>query len=92
MLNRELELKAQTAATLNTIGELTCAQGDYRRAAALLQESLALSRQLDDLWGTAIALLNPGHVARHQGDNVSARVLFAESLALFHAREQAGIH
>jgi tetratricopeptide (TPR) repeat protein len=59
-------------------------QGDYTRARALLEESLALSRQQGYKTSTAYALNILGQLILHQqGDVATARSLLEESLGLF---------
>lgn len=67
-------------------GALAGRQGDYRRATALCEESLALCRKLGDQHGIAFALNALGFVARQQGDYERAAALCGESLILY--REQ----
>ncbi|MDQ5852660.1 MAG: tetratricopeptide repeat protein, partial [Chloroflexota bacterium] len=64
-------------------GSLAYLQGDYARAAALHEQSLALYREAGDKWGTAFALNNLATQAQYQGDYERAASLFEESLALF---------
>src|SRR5262249_48756778 len=71
------------AHALNSLGEVTCAQGDYGRAATLCEESLVLCRELGNKEGVAWSLRNLGHVARYQGNHGQAVALFAEGLAVF---------
>ncbi len=61
-------------------------QSDGGRANALIEQALALWRELGDKLGMADALLNLGRVARAQGDYERSGKLLQESLALF--REQ----
>jgi tetratricopeptide (TPR) repeat protein len=61
-------------------------QTDGERANALIEQALALWRELGDKPGMADALLNLGRVARRQGDYERSDKLLLESLALF--REQ----
>ncbi|MEZ4733373.1 MAG: tetratricopeptide repeat protein [Caldilineaceae bacterium] len=70
------------AATLNNLGILAYEQGDYRRARALHEESLALKRAMGDKQGIATSLNNLGNWALTQGDYGTARRLQEESLAL----------
>jgi len=59
-------------------------QGDLEQAAALAEESLALSRDaLKDTWGTAWALCTLAQIAAWQGQTARAMALAEESLALF---------
>ena len=73
---------ALRARALNGAGNLAEYQGDYARAAALHEESLALRRALGDSCGIAGSLNNLGNLAERQGDHVRATVLHEESLAL----------
>ena len=54
---------------------------DEGRAAELLDESIALCRQLDDSEGLVLALTGRGLVARKVGDLSAARALYHEALA-----------
>jgi tetratricopeptide (TPR) repeat protein len=58
-------------------------QSNYEQAAALYDESLALSRQVGDRWLLAIVLHNTGHVAQYQGDYDRAVALAEESLTIW---------
>ncbi|HSR30876.1 MAG TPA: tetratricopeptide repeat protein, partial [Anaerolineae bacterium] len=68
--------------TLNRLGELARLRGDDDEAAAMFEEGLALSREVQLKAEIPSFLKNLGHVARHRGDCDQARTLFAESLAL----------
>jgi tetratricopeptide (TPR) repeat protein len=57
-------------------------QGEYERARALYEESLALFRELGDKRSVAIPLVNLGLVAQAQGEYERVRALYEESLAL----------
>ncbi len=58
-------------------------QGDYARAEALHEESLALRRELGDTWGIAISLLSLGCLAADQHDYARAATLEKEALSLY---------
>jgi predicted ATPase len=58
-------------------------QGAYARATALCEECLALTREVGDAEGRALALLNLADLARDQGDTGRVRAYGEESLALF---------
>jgi predicted ATPase/DNA-binding SARP family transcriptional activator len=66
-----------------TAGWLARNQGDYRRAAVLLHESLALCRELADQQGIADTLDSLGDVAWDQGELAQAVGFYEESLGLF---------
>jgi non-specific serine/threonine protein kinase len=70
------------AAVLLGAGQLAQTQGDYKKARALLDESIALYRAKADERGTADALLAAGFVARVQEDHITARALLEEALEL----------
>ena len=65
------------------IGRTTHRQGDYRRATALLEEALALCRDMGvkQLFAWASSLL--ADVAHDQGNDERATALLEESLTLF---------
>ncbi len=75
--------KMDRARALNGAGFLNWAWSDYRQAKLLLNESLALFRELGDRHGTAWALNHLGHVALAQNELELASSLVGESLALF---------
>jgi predicted ATPase/DNA-binding CsgD family transcriptional regulator len=64
-------------------GMLAVNQDDFDRATALIRESLALSRALEDETGVAWSLGILGRVARNRGEYPRATGLFEESLGLF---------
>ncbi len=70
------------AKVLNGAGVLASDQGDFARATALQEESLALRRELGDMHGTAASLNNLGVLARYQGQLERAEAIFQESLTL----------
>ncbi|HEV2743033.1 MAG TPA: tetratricopeptide repeat protein [Rubrobacter sp.] len=63
-------------------GELALGQGDLSRSVALLEESLALFRGLEDEAGVAIVLAELGQAVRASGDRDRAAALSEEALAL----------
>ncbi len=82
---------AETAATagaparakaLHAAGTLTWRLGDIVAARALLEQALALSRQLKDLQRESRILSNLGGVAIHQADSVVARTYLEQAVAL----------
>jgi len=75
----------ERARALNSAGSLARRQGDYARAASLLEEALALWRALGDTRGSAGALGNLGLVAHARGEYARAAALHEEALALWRA-------
>lgn len=73
------------AEALRGAGMLAREQGDYDRAEALGEESLALSRQLGDLASVSKSLNNLGIVALGRGRYDRAESLYLESLAIVRA-------
>jgi non-specific serine/threonine protein kinase len=71
--------------SLHNLGRVAHYQGDFERAAALYDESLAIRRALGDRHGAAWSLNSSGVLARDRGDDERARALYEESLALFRA-------
>ena len=79
---------------LNGAGNLASARGDYEHARALLEEGLALGRELGMASKADLApLLNTlGTVTVNQGDYQQAKIFYKECLALQREREdQVGI-
>jgi predicted ATPase/class 3 adenylate cyclase len=70
------------AQALNAAGHLALSRGGLATARTLLEESLAIRRQLGDRADVAVALSNLGTVAIHQGEMVMARALLEEGLAI----------
>ncbi len=61
---------------------MLCEEGDYVSSRALLEECLAIARELGDRLGIAFALNGLGNVGAEQGDYPGARVLYEESLTI----------
>ena len=76
-------LAATRAKALSGAGILAGEQSDYPRAAALLEENLALCRSLGDKRGSAWSLSYLAAMARDQAEYRRATELLEESLALF---------
>src|SRR5919199_779394 len=74
-------LRAARAAALVGAAQLARTQGDYAGAKGVLEESLALYRQLGLQRNIALVVLTLGEVAQGQGDYAAARELLHESLA-----------
>jgi predicted ATPase/DNA-binding SARP family transcriptional activator len=74
---------ALRATALVAAGVLAFKQADYERAKALLDESLALYRSLEDDEGIARALGELGAVAAGEGDYTRASALYEESRDLY---------
>jgi len=70
------------ATALHGAGTLASAQGDDASARRLLEESLAIRRELGDQRGMADSLVNLGIVAHSLADYTSAQILHEESLAI----------
>jgi tetratricopeptide (TPR) repeat protein len=74
--------KANIAAGLGDLADMVMMQGDYTRAAALLEESLEIWRQLGDKGNIAWVLSRSGDLARIQNQYAQAKSLYIEALAL----------
>jgi len=70
------------AKALHAAGRLALVQGEYKRAEALCQESLALYRKLQDARGMASVLERLGWIATWQDNAPLAITLLEESVAL----------
>jgi predicted ATPase/DNA-binding CsgD family transcriptional regulator/DNA-binding XRE family transcriptional regulator len=77
------------ASLLAGAGIFACLQGDYLRAATLLDRSIEIARRLDDRWLLAATLNDRGKVAHDQGDNRRATELFEEGLALYRSLDDS---
>jgi predicted ATPase/class 3 adenylate cyclase len=78
-----MPLSRVRATALYRAGFLTHYQGDYKQAAELCEESLALFQALGDTQGIAWAWYVLGSVALFQGDHAQAAPLLEASLTLF---------
>jgi predicted ATPase/DNA-binding XRE family transcriptional regulator len=81
-LSRRAELPDLIACTQGLLARLAIEQGDYDQAVPLLNESLALSRELGTTADIEGALLGLGEVALAQGDYARAEALCREGVAL----------
>ena len=79
---RAADRTLECAKALHAAGNLAWNQTDYRAARALLEQSLAISRELGAHGDIARALNSLGNVAIEQGDYPAARALYEESLAI----------
>ena len=70
------------ARALSRLGEVFLQQGDTVKARLLLEEDVALSREIGYRHGTATSLSLLGKVAASQGDYSAARAFYEESLAM----------
>ncbi len=70
------------AKALNSVGMLVAEQGDYGRAALLVEESMGLFQALGDKRGRAAALNIRGIVAKLQGNYTYSVTLYEQSLSL----------
>ena len=82
---RGAERTPERANALSAAGLLAYRQDDFIAAHALLEESLAIRRQVGDRKGIGVAAGNLGMVALDEGELPAARALHEESLAI--ARE-----
>jgi len=75
-------LTSVRAKALSEVGWIATYQGDYQQAVALLEESMALFKELGDKPGVATSLVHLGHMALHGGDHERLRTLSQEAEAL----------
>jgi len=73
---------SERANALNTAGSLALGQSDYRASVEAAQESLEISRELNDRTGIANSLNILGLVASNRGQFALANTLHEESLAI----------
>ncbi|MGH2521643.1 MAG: tetratricopeptide repeat protein, partial [Anaerolineales bacterium] len=84
-LSRELGQAGRwgEAFSLRGLGASATNRVEPEQAAAFLNESLALFRELNDTWGIALVLFNLGWLASSQEGNTEAQNHWDESLRLF---------
>ena len=87
---REAGAPQWLAVVLADLGDKLHSLGDLAGAAPLIEEGLALHRQIGNPWGIAQALGQQAHLARSQGDPARAAQAFAELIPL--AREFGDEH
>lgn len=78
--------EARTAARAKTLygaGVLAFRQGDQRSARTFYEESLAISRELSDRRGIALALMGLARVALRDGEYTTIRELSKDALAIY---------
>src|SRR5205823_4502351 len=76
------KIASARARALNGAGLLAYPQGEYAVARSLLEQSLALFRELDDKQNIAYVLNGLGVVIQQQGDYAAARGYLEQSLTL----------
>ncbi len=81
-IRREIGDRTGIADTLNNLGLLVLARGEYDEARQHLEESLAIRRELGDRNGEALALSNLGDVATAAGDFDQGWALHERALAI----------
>lgn len=87
LLVRTDKRSAVRAKALHAAGYFIGTEGNYAMAQRYLEESLAISRELNDPFCIALALHGLGNRALDQGDYETARIQFEESL---HIRRAIG--
>ena len=65
-----------------TLAGLAIIRGDQARAWRLFEDSLAIHRDLDDVWGVSHSLSNLSFLALEAGDAETPRMLLSEALAI----------
>lgn len=82
-LSRELGDQDGIATALWNMGDLAFfGQGDYRRATALIEESLSLFRSVDNKWAQGLVYSELGDIFFWQGDYEQAMKIYKDSMAL----------
>jgi len=69
---------------LDNLGNVALLRREYARVRGLLNEALALGREVGDTSLTASAILRLGTLALWQADHSTAGTLYQESLAMYH--------
>jgi predicted ATPase len=78
------------ASALNAAGAILWASGDAAEARPLLEEALAIGREVGDEWNAGWALLHMGTIAYQLGDYGAARPLLEAGLASCRGAGAAG--
>src|SRR5204863_6435965 len=79
-----------TAFALINLANVTIAQGDQKRARALLDEAWVVSRTMGDRMRRSSSSIDQGHALLSLGDYAAARSCFEEGLALRRAEKAIG--
>ena len=79
---------ALRAEGLNAAGNLARDQGDHSQAVQFYTASLALCREIGDMYGTARALNNLGNTMQDEARYREATVSYGEALAMFRNLDQ----
>ena len=84
---KELDLEAQQANCLKSLGDLAFIESDNEQARKLFQQAIPLYEQIGSLLGKANCLRSLGSMAFQESDNEQARKLFQQAIPLY---EQIG--
>jgi hypothetical protein len=79
-ISRRLGNQQRLIAPLNLLGDIACIKGDYEAAETFFQESLEISRALNDLYNQAILLNNLATVYQAKQQYNLERAVFEASL------------
>jgi len=82
LVAQDVGSEAERAKALYGAGSLATEQGDYERAAALLEAALGAARSAQDTAVAALALTDLGSIARQQGAYARATEFHDEALVL----------
>jgi tetratricopeptide (TPR) repeat protein len=79
-ISRQLGNQHRLIAPLNLLGDIACIKWDYEAAETFFQESLEISRALNDLYNQAILLNNLATVYQAKQQYNQERAVFEASL------------
>ncbi len=82
LTNHRAAVPESAAKVLEGAGCLAEAQGDWEQAVALLDEALALRREIGDHAGIASVLVNLGNVAHYRGEHHRSTDCYQEALEI----------
>ena len=71
-----------SAYNLGMLGNVAAERGDYAKATALLQESLAIRQEIGNLYGSQVSLTELGDLSLLQGDYTAARDYYQQANAI----------
>ncbi|MBK9051158.1 MAG: tetratricopeptide repeat protein [Chloroflexi bacterium] len=81
-LRRKLGVKVGVAAALDLLGTVARVKGEFKKAEALLEESLMTVKGMQSRFTTSVTMTQLGHVAQAQGDFERAAALYTEAMNL----------
>ncbi|EIJ41795.1 tetratricopeptide repeat protein [Beggiatoa alba B18LD] len=83
-IRQEIGDKSGEGTTLNNIGQIFKARGDYETALRYLQQSLAIRQEIGDVAGLCATLFNMGHIHLQNEEVQEGIAKFVETYRIAH--------